>query len=1691
MLHPVDYRLSKNKFWLSTWNSYSLKNYRNLMLNDKILNILGYIFKNCFKSSYSFASPWSNPRKYRKYFPNFVIGFDGRRAIRTGPNKVKKLPGFVIPEDYHIIRFSNFIVLKIYFLIDRNLETYWVNKQKNWRSPLKYYNMRYHKIKNKDNLLKFSRNLFNSNIEKKNFKSTGFFMYLINLLNNNYIKKTEYFSFYDKYNWHRKDKRYALFRFYYNNFKLLNKIRHNYFLLYLSDKSTSFIYKDNNLFNFSSKSCFKNSNYNSLLNNNRLKKCNKIFDNFELNYNLLYNFNKNYRVKYFKDILNFYDIRIKKTKIFPLNNYYLSKKILHNNKNLKAFSTFNLLNNNKSILKLTPQLRSLKLYNIGSSLKLSLILNKSKLSNKSNFLSYVLNSYLNKYCIFSKKLIKNVKLWSNNLFFISKKLYYNKYRKSKYCKYIFKSNILRKKLNKFSIGFTRKKLPLLLFKGFLKKKKKLSSSKKFKKKLVLKNLNKNIFRIFNINYTCYKRLSNFKTFYYKKYSFYNNPKNIFNYKIKSKFFWEFFILHNRLTKSSSFINSYKFNKNFLIFLKNLNSLKNSKYLIKYNNRLSNNKLKAIKKNIIFFNYAKHNYLFNNNKNIFNLALYKLKLNNIGNKWSNLFKILNINKLNKKKNIFKKSLFYKKKNLINFSSALAKLNNINYFNLNNNIMFIQNKTKYLLAIIFKSKFKKSTRSKKIYKKFYVKKSFLNIKKRKKFKRKKNFINNNKFIWGKSFLFTNNFNKSRNYNFAFKECLNYLPIIKSKKKVMMNNTKLTKEKVKNSILEYKPFLTIMQLNINGFNFTDNCNINYSNYYLYNYINNSKKIKRSKYNFNNKVSIVNKLPSLNFKWNLNKIFEAESIFNLYYKKTFSRAYQKQDEHSIDDIYQVELLLKSNRMNNRMNKLNKLLKFKPYSMRSVSKIQRFKSHNSILTNYIKVLIKQNYLFDFHKLMEDKKFIFTKHIDKKHFKLWKKNIIKAKGTALLQNISSTAFNCFKALDYSVNPFFEKLSWLKFFNKNIENKESDPFKHLKKNKKKYVLKNLDLSEFNYKYINHLISKVQFNYFKRKRWAAIKYFNDGLYFKNIIIKPYKALLFSKDNYKLSSLYNSYSKYKIDLFNNNKINFNKKTYYTNNFNSLNIYKYKMINYYKCKFNNKVTEMNRFILKFNNFKMSYFVTFIFKKNHKDDKFFYNKSTNTCFNKYIQSRFSNFFFSINELEKHKKNSKFDKEDLDLRIYGLGYKLRSPRIKFIEKKKKINKFKPKPFKYWKHLKWFNLFIKIKFNSNVHKNDNFYVDFRTYENFKRLNFNYYKNNKESLNINNNNKIFSLVNLKYNKLNSFIYFTSLFKSKKSFIYIKNYKHLYKKKLLLNWSHNLKFSINNSKRLGYVTHLRYRALKNSTYMWKINTRKLNLLTKYYRARSKFYKNKLNFVSKNLSKSSIISYLRLMESNFFRIRKTMQRGLPLISIKRYLKFQLKKLNIYMKVLLKRIKRRYFLRLRKNKSNRIFRLKFKKFNKNIYIKEKKLLPKKLFNFVKKRFNIEKKNLIDYIKEFVEHLFLFIFKFDNLRIFYLKKYRMNVMGTKAKLFKNLFNYRLATGFKVPFLVKIICKKLSYDKSLVGCKIGFFGRYSKKLRNRKIWRYIRHIKPSVISTPLDYYNVIILQKWGITGIKLSMLRKKTFNFIYS
>ena len=1672
MLHPVDYRLSKNKFWLSTWNSYSLKNYRNLILNDKILNILGYIFKNCFKSSYSFASPWSNPRKNRKYFPNFVIGFDGRRAIRTGPNKVKKLPGFIIPEDYHIIRFSNFIVLKIYFLIDKNLETYWAKKQKNWRSPIKYLNMRYNKKKNKDNSLRFSKNLFNSNIEKKNFKSTGFFMYLINLLNNNYIRKSMYFNFSEKNDCFKKDRRHTLFRFYYDNFKLLNKVRNNYFLLYLSDNRSNKNYNNANLFDnkdiFSNLS-FKNANFYK----RNINKSNKLVKKSSFNYNSLSNYSKNYDINSSKTAVNiFKSLSNNNLKLFNNFNNNLSEKTFENNKLLKAFTTFNLISKNS-------EKNAFPFFSNNNSLKSSLIKrnNINRLLNKVNLnlLSYDLNSNLNNSNLNKDKkktIIKNFKFWSSNIYSISKNINILKLNDLKLSNSNSTNNNYnsKNKLNKFYISLNKRRSPLLFFQGFTN----ANKTNIVKKKTIIslnKHFNLHNFRLFNRNIKSYSFSNRSLLNQYSEYKNLSTKYNLNSYS-KSKNFWELFILSNRLInlgKNFQNSNNFNFEKNHLIFSKNVKNLNNNKYSTKYFNKLLEPKLKKLEKNILF-SYSKKNFVINNKleyQTSLNLGLNKINLNLKKNKWLNLYKVLNINKLNKKKSEFSLKSS-KSAHFFSFVNSLSSIDSIDSLN-NENNLFLKNKLRNLLSNKGSNSLLKNTS--KNTKPFLSRKNSKNT----------NFNFSNRFMLGKTLLSTSNFNKKKNYNYRFLEYWNFLPL-KSKNLLDKNNLE---KNIKNSLLEFDPFLNTMSLNTRGFNKNKNFNINFTNSLYFNYDKNQKnsiltRFKDNSINNNNNNKISRNL--LNSKWNFSKDFKIDKLFNLYYKKTFSRSLQKQDAHSKDDIFQIELRLNYNKV----KKSSKLLKFKPYSMRSVSRVQRFKNHNSILTNYVKQLVKQNYLYDFYDLMENKKHVFKKNLSRKSFKLWEQNMLKGKGSSLLSNVSNSDFNYFKVINYSFNPFFEKLNWLKFFNKNIKKIESDPFKDLKKNNKKYLLKNLDLSKLNYKY-NQAIKKVQFRYFKRKRWSTK--FDNGLFINDVIVKPYKALLFSKNDYD-SLLLNNSNNYSNNLF---KL-FHNKTYrkvnYRSNYNN-NIYNYKMFNY-KYLWNNKVTEMSKFFLKVNKNKMSSFVSFVFRKNVDiNKKLVFNKSSNLAFNKYIQSRLSNVFLSIKDIEKPKKNSRIKKEDLDLRIYGLGSKLSSPRINFNEKKKRMNKLQPKSFLYWNHLKWFNLHVKSKFNSKVSKYDNFYESFKLYESFKRLNFNYYKNKKRSINII-NKKTHSLNNLNYNKLNNLVYYTTLLKSKRSFLDLKNSNFLHKKKLLLNWVHDLRFLTSRSKRLGYIPHIRYKALKDSIYMWRINSRKLNLLTRYFKARSKFYKNKLNFVSKNLAKSSIISYLRLMESNFVRIRKSMQRDLPLISTKRYLKLQLRKLNSYIKVLLKRKKRRYFLRSRrKNRSNSVQKLKWKKFYDDQLKKEKELLPKKLFNFAKKRFHIEKKNLIDYVKKFIEHLFLVVFKLDNLRVFYIKKYQMNVMGTKAKLFKNLFNYRLATGFKVPFLVKVICKKLNHDKSLVGCKIGFFGRYSKKLRNRKIWRYVRHIKPSVISTPLDYYNVLILQKWGITGIKLSMLRKKTFNFIFN
>lgn len=119
------------------------------------------------------------------------IGFDGRVSIQIGPYKLKKIADFILPENYKIIRFSNFSILKICFLMDDNAD-FSIYRHKKVRSPLTHLDFYYSRKTKKKNSPLFRRKLSKFLIEKQNFKSTGYFIYITNLLKNKHIKHTYY-----------------------------------------------------------------------------------------------------------------------------------------------------------------------------------------------------------------------------------------------------------------------------------------------------------------------------------------------------------------------------------------------------------------------------------------------------------------------------------------------------------------------------------------------------------------------------------------------------------------------------------------------------------------------------------------------------------------------------------------------------------------------------------------------------------------------------------------------------------------------------------------------------------------------------------------------------------------------------------------------------------------------------------------------------------------------------------------------------------------------------------------------------------------------------------------------------------------------------------------------------------------------------------------------------------------------------------------------------------------------------------------------------------------------------------------------------------------------------------------------------------------------------------------------------------
>ena len=153
----------------------------------------------------------------------------------------------------------------------------------------------------------------------------------------------------------------------------------------------------------------------------------------------------------------------------------------------------------------------------------------------------------------------------------------------------------------------------------------------------------------------------------------------------------------------------------------------------------------------------------------------------------------------------------------------------------------------------------------------------------------------------------------------------------------------------INEYKTFLRVKNFYTLGLNHYSINNLNYDNFIGYNYfalLNNKKIIVRhNNYinlinNNNNKVSAFKKLIKFS-KWSSSKTILPKYLFNSYFKKTFFKSFENQDVFSKDNFDKINYRLEGLPKNN----ILRLQKFKPYTLKSISKVNRYRFNESILT--------------------------------------------------------------------------------------------------------------------------------------------------------------------------------------------------------------------------------------------------------------------------------------------------------------------------------------------------------------------------------------------------------------------------------------------------------------------------------------------------------------------------------------------------------------------------------------------------------------------------------------------------------------------------------------------------------------------------------------------------------------------------
>jgi hypothetical protein len=129
-----------------------------------------------------------------------------------------------------------------------------------------------------------------------------------------------------------------------------------------------------------------------------------------------------------------------------------------------------------------------------------------------------------------------------------------------------------------------------------------------------------------------------------------------------------------------------------------------------------------------------------------------------------------------------------------------------------------------------------------------------------------------------------------------------------------------------------------------------------------------------------------------------------------------------------------------------------------------------------------------------------------------------------------------------------------------------------------------------------------------------------------------------------------------------------------------------------------------------------------------------------------------------------------------------------------------------------------------------------------------------------------------------------------------------------------------------------------------------------------------------------------------------------------------------------------------------------------------------------------------LEYFFYKIFKIKKIFVNIFEKNSYRVSSKFLKYFIKFEIYK--KGFRIKHIMNIIKKDLIFDVSILGFKLGFFGRYQKRLRNKDFKKIKGSLAPSNINSLVSYSNFIILLKQGITGIEINIIKKMKKNAIF-